>query len=195
MRCPHCDDPIDEWCIICPNCNKDPRPVSGRAARPETGALKAGLAGVKIVEDLQATAVQRRSGTTKRCPFCAEDILAEAIVCKHCRRDINSSTEALPFKAVPGQVVTSGVMYFLAAFASILISIFVLGTFGPILLVLITSIWAGADAGTHKISKYEQGLGGPATVFFGSLLLWILVFPWYLAIRSRIRAGVQPVRP
>lgn len=25
---------------------------------------------------------------TKKCPFCAESIKAEAIVCKHCRRDI-----------------------------------------------------------------------------------------------------------
>ena len=25
---------------------------------------------------------------TKRCPFCAEAIQADAVVCKHCRRDV-----------------------------------------------------------------------------------------------------------
>ena len=34
---------------------------------------------------------------TKKCPFCAEDIKAEAIACKHCGRDIlKSSTPLAP---------------------------------------------------------------------------------------------------
>ena len=48
------------------------------------------------------------------------------------------------------------------------------------------------------IGEYDQGIGSPAFACIGSLLLWIVVFPWYLAIRSRIRAGIQgylsPVR-
>jgi len=95
---------------------------------------------------------------------------------------------------VPGESATSSAMFFLASLAAIVLSMFVLGALGPFLVVLLTSIWAAADASTHRVGQYQQSLGGPASVFFGSLLLWIAVFPWYLAIRSRIRAGVQPVR-
>ena len=80
------------------------------------------------------------------------------------------------------------------AFVLVILSVVLLGPFGPFLLVLGTSIWAAVDASTHKLADYQNGLGGPASAFFGSLLLWILVFPWYLAIRSRIRSGVQPVK-
>jgi hypothetical protein len=62
------------------------------------------------------------------------------------------------------------------------------------LLVIVTAVWVAFDAGTHKLAQYEQNLGGPTTACLGALVLWIVVFPWYLAVRSRIRAGVQPVK-
>lgn len=129
---------------------------------------------------------------TKSCPFCAEEVLAEAIVCKHCRRDIGAGP--LPFSPVPGAVPTSGALYFLAAAVGVILSFVLLGAAGPFLLVVATAIWVGVDAATHRLVAYEQGLGGAGAALIGTLLLWIVVFPWYLAIRSRIRAGVQPVK-
>lgn len=183
MRCPHCDDAIDDNSTTCPVCNKDVRPVPRRS-----------------IENTARTAEREPSmmssssiDLTKRCPFCAEEVLRAAIVCKHCRRDIGTRSD-LPFTPIPGVTATSGFMYFLAALAIVTLSAFMLGGFGPFLVVVISSIWAALDASTHKLARYQQGLGGPGAVALGSLLLWIAVFPWYLAIRSRIRAGVQPVK-
>lgn len=151
------------------------------------------------VVDPQSLSSPDTARGTKPCPFCAEDILSSAIRCKHCKSDLvsgagSTARSALPFPAVPGAAPTSGVVFFLMAFLLVVLSVLVLGPFGPMLLVLGTSIWAGIDASTHKLNRYQNGVGGPVGACLGSLLLWIFVFPWYLAIRSRIRAGVQPVK-
>jgi Double zinc ribbon len=154
---------------------------------------------------------------TAVCPFCAEEIHERAIRCKHCRSDLVktcaacrepmplysvqcrrcgtylSSTPALPFAPVPGATPVSGIVFFFVALLTIILSA-VVGPAGPVLVVLGTSIWVAFDAHTHKLSAYDNNVGGPATACIGSLLLWIVAFPWYLAIRSRIRAGIQPVK-
>jgi hypothetical protein len=183
MRCPHCDNVIDDRSETCPVCNKGVRPVPRRTAeRPAQTADRA---------------PQSASGSPlalpKRCPFCAEEILEAAIVCKHCRRDIGTRTD-LPFAPIPGATATSGLLYFWAALTVIVLCVLTIGGFGVFLVVAISSIWAASDASTHRLAHYRQNIGGPATVGVGSLLLWIVVFPWYLAVRSRIRAGVQPVK-
>ena len=52
--------------------------------------------------------------------------------------------------------------------------------FGVIVLIVFgTSVWAGIDAGgLFKEGATRKDLGGgPATIFFGCLLVWIIAFP------------------
>lgn len=62
IDCIHCLTPVDAKADICPGCHKSPH-AAVPLTRPDSAA-------------------------TKRCPFCAEEILAAAVVCKHCQRDL-----------------------------------------------------------------------------------------------------------
>jgi len=80
-----------------------------------------------------------------------------------------------------------------------LIAIFVLlayeGQFAAfaILLILLTSAWAAVDSVYINLQAYKTWIAlHPMILFNAMYLLWFVMLPWYLVIRSRIKAGSVP---
>ena len=63
-------------------------------------------------------------------------------------------------------------------------------------LVVGTFVWAGLDSARIQLRKFESGISyGPVVLGVLCSFLWILVFPWYLVMRSKIRQGTARLRP
>ena len=76
-HCPYCDGVVDRTDKECPHCQ---RRLTGRALLENPPHLVRAAETPLPSVDVPAT--------TRRCPFCAEEIQAAAIVCKHCQRDL-----------------------------------------------------------------------------------------------------------
>lgn len=62
--------------------------------------------------------------------------------------------------------------------------------------VLFSSVWAYRDADRLDAERYEGWMGRPSIqVAIRVLLLWIIAFPAYLALRQRILRGQAERRP
>ena len=62
-------------------------------------------------------------------------------------------------------------------------------------LLLGTALWAAVDSSKIKLSQYKSAMPyKPVTVFLVVCLLWIIGFPWYLAVRHRIKSGKGVLR-
>jgi hypothetical protein len=58
-------------------------------------------------------------------------------------------------------------------------------------LVLGTGLWAAIDSSKIQFRRYKSQIAcGPLVLFVGCLFLWIVVFPWYLAMRYKIKSGI-----
>lgn len=59
-------------------------------------------------------------------------------------------------------------------------------------MILATASWAAWDSNRIHVREYKSGVAlHPVGLWFGVALLWIVGFPWYLAVRYRIKAGTQ----
>lgn len=136
------------------------------------------------------------------CPYCGQMLAPNVRVCVACRRSIDPRdivaamapppTPATPLPAdVRPRVQFSALMFLGVLAASLGIAAVALKTLGPVKsqyvmpgIVLFSSIWVYFDASHRKLPK-------PLQWSIGSLLVWIVVFPWYLA-RRRQPAAVCP---
>ena len=63
------------------------------------------------------------------------------------------------------------------------------------IMVLGTAIWAAVDSSKIQLKRYKSGISyGPVALFFGVALLWIIGFPWYLAMRYKIKTGTAVLK-
>ncbi len=63
------------------------------------------------------------------------------------------------------------------------------------IMVLGTALWAAIDSSKLQLKRYKSGISyGPVVLFFACALLWIVGFPWYLAMRYKIKTGTAVLK-
>ena len=64
-----------------------------------------------------------------------------------------------------------------------------------LIMILGTSIWAADDSKKIGLIKYKSGISyGPVVLFIAISLFWIVGFPWYLAMRYKIKSGTAVLK-
>jgi hypothetical protein len=64
------------------------------------------------------------------------------------------------------------------------------------IMVLGTALWAAIDSTKIQLRRYKSGISyGPVVLFVACALLWIVGFPWYLAMRYKIQSGTAILKP
>jgi hypothetical protein len=59
-------------------------------------------------------------------------------------------------------------------------------------MVLGTALWAAIDSSKLQLKRYKSGISsGPVVLFIAITFLWIIGFPWYLAMPTRLRKASQ----
>ena len=62
------------------------------------------------------------------------------------------------------------------------------------ILVFGTALWAAIDSSRLELKEYKAAISDPVILFVSIALLWIVGFPWYLAVRYKITHGLIELR-
>ena len=133
---------------------------------------------------------------TKRCPFCGEEVLAIATLCKHCKSDLGAGAGAASALPVAPAADYGWFLLAIPAVAILLIwgwvsNMSLLQSPGSSLsLIMLVTVLGTATLAAVEASKLgmtsdrKAGSYGPVAWFFIIFLLWIVGYPVYLAKRK-----------
>ena len=63
-------------------------------------------------------------------------------------------------------------------------------------MILASGLWAAIDSSKIQLRKYPSGISyHPVILFLAVSLLWVIGFPWYLAVRYKIKKGFLAPKP
>jgi hypothetical protein len=128
----------------------------------------------------------------KRCPMCGEEIQLDAKKCKHCKSMLDGSP------TVTGDPIDLGI--FLLA-TPVVGAMFIFGWVGNMrlidgpmnalalisgLVVVVTAIMSALEIrAAQRVGRASQEAKGPGFWLIGMIMLWIVVYPWYMASRPK----------
>jgi hypothetical protein len=82
------------------------------------------------------------------------------------------------------------ILFTIGLFAACIVISALVGFNVTLIMVPGTALWAAIDSSKLQLKRYKSGISyGPVVLFIAIAFLWIVGFPWYLAMRYKIKTG------